>query len=183
MYPRNAKLWKPTNTLVLEKPEIMRREQKEKMIWNLSNELKRWWGKAFFENHFLDFFIFHPSQDCLVSWGRWDLEKMKNDHQDSRVPDELLLGEKLEGGGSKMNGRTMTGVDKSRLRQFSVEQNAKIFVKCLLKISLGCGGWCGWESDIKKRPTWIVEMGSGEVSEWMRTCRPRSSSAKIRVQI
>ena len=31
--------------------------------------------------------------------------------------------------------------------------------------------------------TLIVEMGSGEVSQWMRTCRPRSKSTKIRVQI
>ena len=107
----------------------------------------------------------------MVPRRRWDLENMKTDHQDSRIPNELLLGKKLEGG-SKMNGRTMTGVDKSRLRQFSVEQNAKIFVKCLLRISLGCVWWCGWESDIKKRPTWTVAMGSGEVSWSMRTCPP-----------
>ena len=116
----------------------------------------------------------------MVPRRRWDLENMKNDHQNSRIPNELLIGQNLEGG-SKMNGRTITGVDQIWLRQFAVEKNLKNVVKCLQIITLGCVG-VGIASQ-NKRMTLIVEMGSGEVSWWMRTCHTRSPSAKIRVQI
>ena len=75
---------------------------------------------------------------------------MKTDHQDSRIPNELLIGQKLEGG-SKMNGKTITGVQKIRLRQFSVEKNLKNVVKCLQIITSGVLGGnriSKWSNDI-----------------------------------
>ena len=92
--------------------------------------------------------MFHPRQDGLVPRCRWDFKNMKNDHQDSRIPDQLLIGKKLEGS-SKINSRTTTGVDKIRLQQFALEKNGKNFVKYLLTITLWCVGWCGWESYLK----------------------------------
>ena len=85
----------------------------------------------------------------MVPRRRWDLENMKTDHQDFRIPNELLLGKKPEGC-SKMNGTTSTGFDKIRPRQFSIEKDVKNVVKCLPIIKLGCVGWCGWESHLKK---------------------------------
>ena len=90
----------------------------------------------------------------MVPRRRWDLGNMKTDHQDSRIPNELLLGQKLEGG-SKMSGRTNTGVDQIRPRQFSIEKNLKNVVKCLQIITLGCfGGVVGWWGSHLKMNEW-----------------------------
>ena len=71
----------------------------------------------------------------MVPRRRWDLENIKTDHQDFRIPNELVLGKKL-----KMNGQTIAGLDKILRRQFSIERNVKNFVKCLLIIDLRCIG-------------------------------------------
>ena len=61
-------------------------------------------------------------QDCLVPGRRSDLEHMKTDRQNFRMPNEVLLGKKLRMG-FKINGRGIAGVDEIRLRQFSIEKN------------------------------------------------------------
>ena len=130
-----------------------------------------------------EFWIFYFPSQAGFHGPATPMGFRKHENRSSRLPNsEWALARKKARGGSKINGTKTAGVDKIRLRQFSIEKNVKNFVKCLLIINHGCVGWCGWESHTKWM-TLIVEVESGEVSQWIRTCRPRSKSTKIRYQI
>ena len=72
--------------------------------------------------------VFESAIESRKNWEGdvLDLENMKTDHQDFRIPNELVLGKKL-----KMNGKTIAGLDKILGRQFSLERNVKNLVNSL----------------------------------------------------